>query len=517
MKKYFPLISSLGNVPFCEPRNFHSVYFGIISGPHDIYVYNRGDMDDGLYNIIRDSDINIPKPVIFSFYFANPSITEASSVDRYGNIVALIPTGNITQEKRGQFYYPVLLKDTFLNKFTTSSYDVGSGRNKHIPANMAEVLLDALLNPFKKEYSTLFPKLSEMMGLKENLGENKNRKNRAWKRFYDNSSELINNIMYAPNERSSSKKLEFSFEIVGDEDTYKDYYPISIRLSIYGKLVRKYVDIEVIDEHNNFIEPKNDSEAQDFVQFRIDKFFAEQNKTVNITYEEIQGIIKQKPFYVNIKLLTTNPSPYIGLVFDKAGVLTTKIFSSYLEYVDKLGLLKSPIRAISNLKSANIFFKFSGIYTAEIDKIKFEDKYFDNLQLLSEQRKILDELRATELLKLKRGLKINDTIYYWDKDYDSFQKVKIVSPKFSIDEIIVNQTYDLVKDISNLVCIEEAINARYFLELHCLRLKKSEILFETPTTITTTENPRDSDIIRRVRSQLMQSSLGLRRGKGYKK
>src|SRR5690606_33824840 len=97
-------------------------------------------------------------------------------------------------------------------EITTDAYDIGSGRNKGTSANIGEVLIDALLNPYKQEYNDLFPKLFEIVGLTKADYINGN-----WKAFYTDSNiyEIINRVMFAATKTLDGDYTHpFKFEIV---------------------------------------------------------------------------------------------------------------------------------------------------------------------------------------------------------------------------------------------------------------------------------------------------------------
>src|SRR5690606_1530011 len=129
-----------------------------------------------------------------------------------GQYVALIPTGHKTSDGSSQIHMPVLLSGRALNEITTDAYDIGSGRNKGTSANIGEVLIDALLNPYKQEYNDLFPKLFEIVGLTKADYINGN-----WKAFYTDSNiyEIINRVMFAATKTLDGDYTHpFKFEIV---------------------------------------------------------------------------------------------------------------------------------------------------------------------------------------------------------------------------------------------------------------------------------------------------------------
>jgi hypothetical protein len=276
--------------------------------------------------------------------------------DRGGQYVALLPTGQMTPDGGKQFHYPVLLSGKALSEFQTSAYNIGSGRNKGTKANIGEVLMDALLNPHKAEYNELFPHLFEMVGLQKT--DYKGPELTDWKTFYQDSRihGLLNRVFFSSGktlDNATEYKLPFKFEIV---DTSERGGAIMARIGISDPLLkdRRTVDIFISTKDGALVTPQNDAERADFVQARIDQtydFRKRQGKidNVQVSYADIQDIIKDKVFHVEIaRMSQSTPVPFTGLVMDDKGKVTGKAFPSYLHYVDELGLAQTTVQGIKN-------------------------------------------------------------------------------------------------------------------------------------------------------------------------
>lgn len=301
--------------------------------------------------------------------------------DRGGQYVALLPTGQMTPDGSKQFHFPVLLSGKALADFQTSAYNIGSGRNKGTKANIGEVMMDALLNPYKAEYNDLFPHLFEMAGLQKT--DYKGPELTDWKIFYQDARihSLINRVFFSSGktlDNATEYKLPFKFEIV---DTSERGGAIMARIGISDPLLkdRRTVDIFLSTKDGSLVTPQNEAERADFTQARIDQtyeFRKRQGKTDNmpVTYADIQDIIKDKVFHVEIaRMSQSTPTPFTGLVLDEKGKVTGKSFPSYFHYVDELGLAQTTVQGIKNDENnKRQYFVNQRVYLAPKPKVKDE-------------------------------------------------------------------------------------------------------------------------------------------------
>ena len=367
------LQQAMGKAPFNDITNQYSVFFGVInddsSTETQVVVPSPGATTGELINVNDVAGLSVPQPMLNAI----GSLRKRTA----GQVVALLPTGQ-RDDSGTQIRFPVILNGSRLSKHTSKAYNIGSGLNKGSEANMGEVLVDALLNPYKEEHLDTIRGMFEMVNMEyHGLDDPKT----DWKEFYspENINTILNKVFFASGLRTKNADyhLPFNFEAIerGTEDGEKS---IAIRIGISDNLIkeenRKEVDVFVLGRDGKVIRPLDSAAGSDFVQHRIDdelKYRKENNMEDKgaITYEEIQSTIKQKAFRTPIEELGDKPKPYKGFVFDENGKMIVKNFTSYIEYSDQLDILGSNIQSLSNDRGQQQFFINQEAYFAPKENV----------------------------------------------------------------------------------------------------------------------------------------------------